>query len=187
MKILVIGILTVSLLALSINQNVFIYGQKVENQNDLVFNVQGLKTSPVTKDFKINGQAWHEICPSNQCQIEEGEYSYYVVTPTSDEDSPRVYTSLSFDVHDNITNKNLTPIQKKFAEKYQLSFSCSVNSVKDIIEQPNNVIYKCAGDSTFLRKEHMEDTDKTYYFNVEGIYDNQSDTITATGKYDHKF
>ena len=55
MKILVIGILTVSVLVLSINQNVFVYGQKVENQNDFVFNVQGLKTSPVTKDFQING------------------------------------------------------------------------------------------------------------------------------------
>jgi hypothetical protein len=186
-KILATGILTVSLLVLSINQNVFIYGQKVENQNALVFNVQGLKTSPVTKDFKINGPAWREICPSNQCQIEEGGFSLYVVTPTSDVDSPRVYTSLSFNVHDNITNKDLTPIQKKFAEKYQLSFSCSVNSVNDIIEQANNVIYKCSGDSTFVQKEHKEDADKTYYFQVEGTYDNQSDTLTATGKYDRKF
>ena len=99
--------------------------------------MQGLKSSPVTKDFKINGQAWHEICPSNQCQIKEDRYSLYVVTPTPDVDSPRVYAMLWFDVHDNITNKNLTPIQKKFAERYQLSFSCSVNSVNDIIEQGN--------------------------------------------------
>ena len=80
----------------------------------------------------------------------------------------------------------MTPIQKKFAERYHLSFSCVVNSVNDIIEEGNNVLYKCSGDSTSLGKEDKEDTDKTYYFKVEGTYDNQSDTLTSTGQYDRK-
>ena len=55
---MVIGILTVSLLVLSINQNVIVNGQIVGNQSDLVFNVQGLKTSPVTKELQRNGEVW---------------------------------------------------------------------------------------------------------------------------------
>jgi hypothetical protein len=185
-KILVIGLLTVSLLILSIHQNIFVYGQKVANQDDLVFDVQGLKTSPTTKDFQIKGEVWDEICPPGQCEIEEDGYSLYVITPDLDVTTPRVYLSLNFFVHDNITNKDLTPLQKKFAERYQLSFACYVNSVNDIIEHGNNATYKCSNDSTFLKKENPEDTDSTYYFKTEGTYNNQSDTIVATGKYDRK-
>ncbi len=62
MKILVIGILTF-LITLSTNHSAFAFGQKAGT--DLVFDVQGLKTSPVTNEFKINGEVWDEICPSN--------------------------------------------------------------------------------------------------------------------------
>ncbi len=185
MKILVIGILTF-LVILSTNHSAFVFGQKAGNGTDLVFNVQGLKTSPVTNEFKINGEVWDEICPSNQCQITEDGYSLYVITPDANDSAPRVYLNLNFLIHDDITNKNLTPLQKQFVERYAFSFSCSVNSVKDIIEQANNIIYKCSGDSTFLGKEHKEDTDATYFFKVEGTYDNQSDTLNATGHFDRK-
>ncbi len=160
--------------------------QKVGNKTDLVFNAQELKTSIITKEFKLDGEVWNEICPSGQCHIEEDRYSLYVVTPNSDDSSPRVYAMMWFDVHDNITNKNLTPLQKTFAERYQLSFSCSVNSVNDIIEQGNNVAYKCSGGSTFLQKQNKEDSDSTYFFKVEGTYDNQSDTLNSTGQLDYK-
>jgi hypothetical protein len=186
MKILVTGILVFSLLMLSSNQDAFVLGQKAENKDDLVFNVQGLSTSPTTSDFQINGKIWKEICPSNQCQIEELEYSSYVVTPSPEDDAPRIYTTLYFNVHDDITNKDLTPLQKKFAEKYELSFSCDVNSAKDIIEQGNNVIYKCSGDFTDLAKSNREKTDPMYFFKVEGTYDTQTDSLNATGKYDSK-
>lgn len=70
-------------------------GQRVGNESDLVFNVQGLKTSPVTKEFQINGEVWDEICPSNQCQIEEDGYSSYVITPNPEDSAPRVYLMFS--------------------------------------------------------------------------------------------
>jgi hypothetical protein len=92
-----------------------------------------------------------------------------MVTPDVDASAPRVYLMLDFLLHDNITNKNLTPLQKKFVERYPLSFACNVNSVKDIIEQGNNVIYKCAGDSTFLQKQNRESTDPAYYFDRRDI------------------
>jgi hypothetical protein len=82
MKILIVGIFITGLLFfLSTNSDVLIYGQEEESKNDLVFSVQGLQTSPITKDFQINGEVWEEICPSNQCQIEEDYYSTYIVTP----------------------------------------------------------------------------------------------------------
>jgi hypothetical protein len=153
----------------------------------LVFNVQGLKNSPVTKELKIKGEGWDEICPSNQCQIEEDGYSYYAVTPNADDSAPRVYLSLDLKIHDDITNKDLTPLQKKFVEGYRLSFSCSVNSFKDIIERGNNTAYSCSGDSTSIGKQNQEDNDATFYYNLQGTYDNQSDTLNATGEFDRKF
>jgi len=187
MSLLIFGVLTFTALILSINLNPIVHAQNAAGEKDLVFDVQNLKTSPTTSDFQLNGEVWEEICPSTQCQIEENEYSLYVVTPQPEDTEPRVYTMLWFDVHDDITNKNLTPIQKKFAERYQLSFSCNVNSVNDIIERGNNVLYKCTGDFTFLGKQNKETDDPTYYFKVEGMYDNQSDTLNATGKYERKY
>jgi hypothetical protein len=183
MKLLVIGILTISLLMLSSNLHSFVFGQKGENKDDLVFNVQGLTTSPSTKDFQINGKVWNEICPSNQCKIEEDHYSSYVVTPKPEDDHPHIYTTLYFNVHDNVTNKNLTSLQKKIVEKYGVSLGCYVNSAKDIIERANNTIYKCSGYVTDLAKVNREKTDPTYWFDVKGTYDTQSDSLNATGKF----
>lgn len=188
MKGLIIGIVVWNLLFLfSSNSNVLVYGQEEKRQDDLVFNVQGLTTSPTTKDFQLNGEAWNKVCPSNQCQMVEDEYSSFAVTPSPDDQDPRLYTTLYLYIHDNVTNKDLTPLQKKFAERYDFSFSCYVTTAKDIIEQGNNTIYKCTGDSTSLRKYHAEDKDRTYYFNVEGTYDTQNDTLTATGTFDRQF
>jgi len=174
--------------SVQVGTNAPAYSQGESNkQNDLIFDVESLSTFPITKNFQINGNVWDKICPSNQCQIEEIEYSSYVVTPGPDDTEPRIYTTLYFYVHDNLTNKDLTPLQKKFAERYELSFSCDVSSVKDIIEQGNNTIYKCSSDFTDVRKDNPEKTDHTYYFNVDGTYDTESDTLTATGKYDRQY
>jgi len=63
-------------------------------------------------------------------QVEEDEYSSYVVLPEPEDKDPSLYTSVYFYVRDNVTNKDLTPLQKDFAEKYDFTFSCNVNSVK---------------------------------------------------------
>jgi hypothetical protein len=186
MKAILIGFLTFLLFALSNNQSSFIFGQKVGSEPDLVFNVQGLKTSPVTKEFQITGEVWDEICPSNQCQIEEYGYSSYIITPNPEDSAPRVYLMLDFFIHDDIANKNLTPIQKKFVERYVLSFSCSVKGVNDIVELGNNTVYKCSGDFTSLGKRNEEFSNVLYYYKVQGIYDNQSDTLNGTGQFDGK-
>jgi hypothetical protein len=189
MKPLITGVLIVGLLCLiSINASFFVNGQGEEkNQNDLVFNVQGLTSSPTTKEFQLNNEVWKKVCPSNQCQMVEDEYSSYVVTPSPSDTDPSLYTTLYFYIHDNVTNKDMTPLQKKFAERYELSFSCGVKNAKDIIEQGSNIIYKCSGDFTSLQKNHREDKDHTYYFNVEGTYDTQNDTLTSTGQYDRQY
>jgi len=175
------------LLLLSTNSIVVIYGQVAKNQqNDLVVNLQGLTTSPTTKDFQINGKIWKEICPSNQCQIEEDHYSSNVVPPKPGDKYPHIYTSLFFYVHDNVTNKDLTPLQKKFAERYWLFFSCDVHSAKDIIEQENNTTYKCSSSYANLAKSNSEKTDPRYWFDVEGKYDTQSDSLNLTGKFSNK-
>ena len=169
------------------NGNVLVYAQEENKQeNDLVFEVQGLKTSPTTKNFQIAGNIWEKICPSNQCQIEEDGYGL-TLTPNAEDETPSVSAFLDFYVHDNITNKDLTPLQKKFAERHQLSFFCYVNSVKDIIEQANSTIYNCSGDSTDISKSNPEEADPTYYFKVEGKYDTANDTLTATGDYDRQY
>lgn len=178
--------MTVLLFLVSSNSNTFVYGQTEQAENDLVFSVQDLKTSPITQGFQINGEIWEEICPSNQCQIEEDYYSTYIVTPSPYDTDPRVFITLYFYLHDDITNQDLTPIQKRFVERYDLSFSCSVNSVNDIIEQGNNTIYKCSGEYTTLGKHNKEDKDPLFFYQVEGTYDTASDTFTGTGQYDRR-
>lgn len=165
-------------------ESIITYGQNGGKQNDFVFNVEGVKTSPVIKDFQINGDVWDQICPSNQCQIETDEQYLFVGTPNFVDIVPRVFSMMWFYVHDNVTNKNLTPDQKNVVETYRLYFSCGVNGPSDIVEQGNNFIYKCSGNSTFLGidSENAEE----YYYTVEGSYDNHSDTLIATGKYDRK-
>lgn len=169
---------------LSNNQNPFILAQQLGNQSDLVLNVQGLKTSPVTKDFEIKGEVWKDICPSNQCQIEEDGYSFYVVTPGRNNADLRIYLILDFYIRDNITNKDLTPLEKEFVEGYVLSFSCRGISINDIVEQGNNTINACSGEFTNLGKQNKEDIDISYYYIVEGAYNNQSDALNVTGEFD---
>ena len=183
-RILAIGTWFALLLILLVNQSVLVYAQKVANENDLVFDAQGLKSSPTTKDFQINGKVWNEICPSNQCEIEGDGYSSFIETPDSGVTPPSIGLSLDFFVHDNIT-KNLTPLQKEPAERYVLAFSCNVNSEKDIIQQGNNATFNCSGNS-FLQKQNFTDSDSTYFFKTEGTYNNQSDAIVATGQFDRK-
>jgi len=170
-----------------IDTNTPAYSQEENNQeNDLVFEVQGLRTTPITKNFQLSGEVWEKVCPSNQCQIEEDGYSSYVVLPEPEDTDPRLYTTLYFYIHDNVTNKELTPLQKRFVERYELSISCDVNSVKDIIEQENNIIYKCSSEYPDLSKSNSEENDPTYYFRLEGTYDTQNDTLTGTGEYDRE-
>jgi len=185
MRSLTVGVVVTNLLFLLITTSTVAYGQEEEKkQNDMVFNVEGVSTtSPTTKEFQLNNEIWKKVCPSNQCQMVEDEYSAYTVTPSPDDDVPRVFVTLYFYIHDNVTNKDLTPLQKKFAERHELSFSCTVKNAKDIIEQGNNIIYKCSGDFTYLKKYNTEENDPTYYFNVEGTYDTENDTLTSTGEY----
>jgi hypothetical protein len=168
------------------NKNAADTNEGSDQEGDLVFEVENLSTSPTTKNFHIGGNVWEKICPSNQCQIEEDDYGLTWI-PDPEDETPDVSTFLDFYVHDDITNKDLTPLQKKFAERYQLSFFCYVDSVKDIVEQANTTLYKCSGDSTDISKSNKEDNDPTYYFEVEGTYDTQSDTLTAAGQYDRQY
>jgi hypothetical protein len=188
MKTFILSALMVSLMFLIPVNTSIVHSQEVnESDNDLVFEVQDLTTSSVIKNFQISGEVWEKVCPSNQCQIEEDEFSSYVVVPDPEDTDPSVYTTAYFYIRDNVTNKDLTPLQKNFAERYQLAFSCAVNSVKDIIEQGDNIIYKCSGDYTSLAKSNPEENDPTYYFSVEGTYDTQNDTLTGTGEYDRQY
>ena len=64
-----------------IDTNTPVYSQEESNQeNDLVFEVQSLRTTPITKNFQLSGEVWEKVCPSNQCQIEEDGYSSYNCT-----------------------------------------------------------------------------------------------------------
>jgi hypothetical protein len=184
MKTLIAGALIIILtFSLQVSSNPVVYSQEHSNTNyDLIYNVQNLSTSPVTKNFNISGDAWKKVCPSNQCQIEEKEYDSNIGVPKPEDTSPGIYTNLFLDIHDNVTNKDLTPLQKKFVESYQFHFSCNVNSVKDIIEQANNTIYKCE-DYSYLFKENREENDPFNSFTVKGTYDTQNDTLNATGVY----
>ncbi len=188
MKSTVVGLAMTNLLLLLSTISGAVYGQEDgKKQHDMVFNVQGLTSTPTTKEFQLNNEIWKKVCPSDQCQMVEDEYSSYVVTPSPDDTDPSLYTTMYFWIHDNVTNKDMTPLQKKFAERYELSFSCAVKNAKDIIEQGSNVIYKCSGDMTSLQKNHREDKDHTYYFNVKGTYDTENDTLTSTGEYTNQF
>ncbi|MDP9210515.1 MAG: hypothetical protein M3N27_00810 [Thermoproteota archaeon] len=72
MKTLIPGILMTSLMFLiPIETNTPAYSQEESNQeNDLVFEVQGLRTTPITKNLQLSGEVWEKVCPSNQCKID---------------------------------------------------------------------------------------------------------------------
>ena len=183
MKSLIGVMMTTLMFLIATNPSALVYAQEGSSmKNDLVFEVQGLRTSPVIKDFQISGEVWEKICPSNQCQIEEDEYAN-ITTPDADDDTPQVLVTLYFYVHDNITNKDLTPLQKKNVERYDLTVSCVVDSGKNVIEKANNLIYKCSSERTDLRKYDGEKKDPTFFFKIEGTYDTQADLLMATGKY----
>jgi hypothetical protein len=180
MKILVIvmSMICMMLLILS-NANIFAQNGN-KQQNDLIFEVKDLRTSPITKNLEITGEVWKKICPSNQCQIEENEYSNITMP---DDANPHVFVTLNFYVHDNITNRDLAPIQKDIVERYDLKVACILNSSNNATEQGNDIIYKCSSGETDLQKYNREEKDSIYYFKIDGTYDTQSDTLTATGKF----
>ena len=95
MKTLIMGAVMTSIMFLiPINTNAPLYSQQESNQeNDLVLEVQGLRTSPMTKNFQLSGEVWKKVCPSNQCHIEEDGYSSYIVIPEP-EDTPFVYHTI---------------------------------------------------------------------------------------------
>jgi hypothetical protein len=183
MRTLIVGALMCLIFSLQISINSVAYSQEHSNtNNDLIFDVQNFTTSPVTKNFNISGDAWKKLCPSNQCQIEEKGYDPNTGVPEPEDTSPTIHTIFSLDIHDYVTNKDLTPLQKKFVESYTFYFSCGVNSVKDIIEQANNTIYKCE-DYSSLSKTNSEENDEIILFTVKGTYDTKNDTLNATGVY----
>lgn len=51
---------------------------------------------------------------------------------------------------DPITNKDLTPIQKKFVERFGVGIVCSVKNAEDILElnDTQKVKYNCSDDNT---------------------------------------
>ena len=181
MKTLVIVVSMICMmLIMSSNADVFAQNGN-KPQNDLVFEVQDLRTSPITKNLQITGEVWKKICPSNQCQIEEDGYSN--ITKSDDDATPHVFVTLNFYVHDNITNKDLTPIQKEIVERYNLKVACILNSASNASGQANNIMYKCSSGETDLQKYNREEKDSIYYFKIDGTYDTQSDILTAIGKF----
>ncbi|MGE5821898.1 MAG: hypothetical protein ACM31M_04875, partial [Nitrososphaerota archaeon] len=109
-----------------------VYGQI--DESDLTLELEGID-NPMVKEFKINNdEVFNEICPSNQCTI---EYTHTFLDPPSPEiNKYDIGYSIDFNLLDPITNKDLTPIQKKFVERFDVGITCFVKNVEDIFLYP---------------------------------------------------
>jgi hypothetical protein len=153
----------------------FLYGQET---NDIILEVENT-TNPTIMTFEINDQeSKKEICPSDKCTIEytsEGSFS----VPNPETDDYLVSFIIDFDLHDNITNANLTPIQKSFAERYQLHAFCWVDDITDIIEKKGSLIYNC-GDE--IKIDRIHDSHQWVY-KSKGIYDTKTENFKMIGNF----
>jgi hypothetical protein len=168
MKTIITGTLIIGILFLLLGNGNVLAQEEKSQQNNLAFEVQGLRTDPLDtttpklKDFQITGKIWDNICPSNQCQIKSDESTLRGKVPIPNPDTdpyidPSIAVTMSFDLHDNVTNKDLTPTQKKLEERYQAQFICTVDRFKDIIKQENNTIYKCSSHLSTLQREYPDE------------------------------
>jgi hypothetical protein len=152
-----------------------IYGQE---KSGIILEVENI-TNPQIITFEINDpESKKEICPSDKCIIEytsDGTFSI----PDPETDNYYISFIIDFDLHDDITNANLTPIQKSFVERYQLHVFCSVVDVNNIIEKNGEVIYNCEGETNIQR---IHDS-YTWVYQSKGIYDTKLENFKVNGEF----
>ena len=153
-----------------------IYGQE---KPDLVFELEGVDNTKVKQLIINNDTVWNEICTSNQCRI---QYTYtFFSEPNPESNIFHAGYHIEFNLIDDITHADVSPVKKKFMERFGLGLGiCIVKNVDDIVETNNTVIYNCAPDTTSISRTH----DKTLWnFNVKGTYDSAKENLKISGKY----
>ena len=141
--------------------------------------MEGVDNTKVKQLIINNDTVWNEICTSNQCRI---EYTYtFFSEPNPESNIFYAGYHIEFNLIDDITHADVSPVKKKFMERFGLGLGiCIVKNVDDIVETNNTVIYNCAPDTTSISRTH----DKTLWnFNVKGTYDSAKENLKISGKY----
>jgi hypothetical protein len=125
--------------------------------------------------FEISGESDKQICPSGQCTINLGEYTYFSA-PTPD--SMGISYTVDFKVHDNQANGNLGAKKKEFLE--QFSASMIYCKIDDIIEENGQELYYCHDISNAISR--IFDS-KSWQYDTTGIYDVQNNMLKVYGNF----
>ena len=166
------------------DNNVIVGGEGEE----LILEMQGVDSfiDPEILQFKIPSTNYTQICPSNQCEIED-TYTY-LSGPSPDDSSPYISVRIDLNLIDDITNANLTPAQKLFIEKFSFNIFCKVSSIDQIVQDSDgNVVYNCEDNSGGASLGPVETssnlTSLAYSYKV--TYDTKSKIMKLNGKLDH--
>lgn len=168
--------------------------QQAESDNvivggeDLILEMQGVD-NPIDNaeilQFKIPSTNYTQICPSNQCDI---EITFaYLSGPAPDDPSPYISVRIDFNLHDDITNANLTPAQKLFIEKFSFNIFCKVSNIDQIVQDPDgNVVYHCEDNNggAYLGPVETSSNLPTLVYSYKVTYDTKSEILKLNGKLD---
>ena len=182
------------------NNYVYATSEKVEEEveeeannvivggEDLILEMQ-VTDDPIEGDkilqFKIPSTNYTQICPSNQCDI---EITFaHLSGPTPDNDSPPISVTIYFNLHDDITNANLTPAQKLFIEKFNFGIYCRISNIDQIVQDPDgNVVYNCVDNAgAYLGPMESSSNLPTLVYSYKVTYDTKSQIMKLNGKLDH--
>jgi hypothetical protein len=118
--------------------------------------------------FAIEGESYREICPSEQCKLDNENLDPLFGPPTAD--NMGMSFSFDFTIKDNIPNPHVGPKKKEFLEKFSESMYCKFD---DIIEDNGQEIYTCHdGYTTVTRKLHS----RSWNYDTFAIYDAKKNT-----------
>jgi len=169
-------------LILAISSILNIYAQE-QNDTRLILELEGLTETKIIK-FEIGEKVYKTICPSDQCSI---EYTHaFLSAPDPNTNDWGVGFAIDFNLHDDITNANLTAIQKKFVELFHLAIGCDVNNVRDIVEKDDRVIYHCNCGTADCGLAIVHAIKPTLYFYAKGVYDTKTENFKLVGNFDEK-
>ena len=152
-----------------------IYGQ--EQKNYFVLEVENASTDPKITELNITGDK-NEIYKSGNCKFEItktlDQFSFNL--PDMQDLSTISAGLIDMRIHDEI-NADLKPKMRQLVEDWYVDVTCKIS---DIIEEETNTEYKCEG-SVQLFNKHTEDA---WYYNIQGIYNENNNTLRFIGTYD---
>lgn len=145
----------------------------VFGDSDYILELQNLNNEPVVSNLEIDGEAYLQICPYSNCQIEVINSSF--IHPSTN--SLMINHSIDFNVVYNLKGTN-TSISKINLEKFRESMNGCI--VYNIVEDSKHKLYFCDDGIDIIKRN--SDSESWYYESI-GIYDEFKNTYIVKGDF----